>query len=187
MLQSKSFAQALGNSCAVPASQLPKPCLKGDEISIKILENEYLAGLEGCRNHQHGRIMLSKGNTPLKLVDLRRKLLSLWRKIGPWAIISLGRGFYEFSFSSLEDQCSVLAVGLWNLDPGSLRLFSWTRDFNPYSLKQTTAQVWVRFFGLPQEYWRPKILFLQSRVAWESPYAWMKPLARRHSDTLLEF
>jgi hypothetical protein len=24
---------------------------------------------------------------------------------------------------------------------------------------QTTAQVWVRIFGLSQEYWRPKILF----------------------------
>ncbi|XP_045831198.1 uncharacterized protein LOC123922531 [Trifolium pratense] len=29
---------------------------------------------------------------------------------------------------------------------------------NP-SLKPTTAQCWVRFLSLPQEYWRPKILF----------------------------
>ncbi|MCH82656.1 hypothetical protein A2U01_0003467 [Trifolium medium] len=33
------------------------------------------------------------------------------------------------------------------------------RDFNPNLQKNTTAQVWVRFYGLAQEYWRPKILF----------------------------
>lgn len=58
IIQHKSFAQPLNNSCAVPLSQLPKPCVKGDEISIKIPENEYLAGLEGCKTHLHGRLLL---------------------------------------------------------------------------------------------------------------------------------
>lgn len=157
--QVKSFVQALNNSCSVPMSQLPKPCLKLDELSIKIPESEYIAGLESCKTHFHGRLLLSKGNVPLKLDDLRGKLLSLWKEIGPWKIISLGKGFYEFSFSSLDDARSVLAIGLWNLGSGSLRVFSWTKDFSPYSLKQTHAQVWVRFYGIPQEYWGPKILF----------------------------
>lgn len=68
-------------------------------------------------------------------------------------------GFYEFSFTSLEDLRSVQAVGLWNFSPGTLRLFSWTKDFNPHLQKQSNAQVWVRIYGLPQEYWRPKIIF----------------------------
>jgi hypothetical protein len=38
-------------------------------------------------------------------------------------------------------------------------LFAWTRDFNPNLQKNTTAQVWVRIYGLSQEYWRPKIFF----------------------------
>lgn len=118
-----------------------------------------MAGLEACKTYLHGRLMLAKGNTPQKVVDLRSNLMALWSRIGPWNLIFLGKGFYEFSFSSLEDMQSVLAVGLWNLQPGSLRLFSWTKDFNLYMLKHTNTQVWVRIYGLPQEYWQPNILY----------------------------
>jgi hypothetical protein len=50
-------------------------------------------------------------------------------------------------------------VASWNLNSGFLKLFAWTGDFNPNLQKNTTAQVWVRIYGLSQEYWRPKILF----------------------------
>ncbi|XP_058776586.1 uncharacterized protein LOC131650900 [Vicia villosa] len=53
----------------------------------------------------------------------------------------------------------VRASGAINLHPGSLKLFAWTKDFNPSLQSNTSAQVWVRFFGLSQEYWRPRILF----------------------------
>ncbi|XP_058755853.1 uncharacterized protein LOC131629071 [Vicia villosa] len=42
---------------------------------------------------------------------------------------------------------------------GVLKLFPWTKDFTPSTLKQTSAQVWIRIHGLSQEYWRPRILF----------------------------
>jgi hypothetical protein len=71
----------------------------------------------------------------------------------------LGKGFYEFVFSSLEDVQKVRSAGSWNLNPGLLKLFAWSRDFNPNLQHQTSAQVWVRIHGLSQEYWRPKILF----------------------------
>lgn len=74
-------------------------------------------------------------------------------------MISLGRGYFEFSFSSAEDLRSVWSIGQWNLKPGLLRLFSWSQDFNPKHQNQTNAQCWVRIYGLPQEYWRPKIVF----------------------------
>jgi hypothetical protein len=73
--------------------------------------------------------------------------------------MSLGKGFYEFCFSSLEDVKRVRSVVSWNLQPGFLKLFAWTSDFNPNLQRNTTAQVWVGLFGLTQEYWRPKILF----------------------------
>lgn len=50
-------------------------------------------------------------------------------------------------------------IGQWNVHPGFLRLFAWTKDFNPNNLKQTNTHCWVRILGLPQEYWRPKIIF----------------------------
>ncbi|CAJ1976557.1 unnamed protein product [Sphenostylis stenocarpa] len=34
--------------------------------AIKIPEDEYLAGLEGCKDHHHGWFILSKGDTPPK-------------------------------------------------------------------------------------------------------------------------
>lgn len=45
------------------------------------------------------------------------------------------------------------------MNPGYLKLFTWTKDFNPSSLKQTFAQVWIHIHSLSQEYWRPKIDF----------------------------
>lgn len=63
------------------------------------------------------------------------------------------------SFSSIEDVRSVRSISSWSLNPGFLKLFLWTRDFNPYFLEQASTQVWLRIHGLAQEYWRPKIVF----------------------------
>jgi hypothetical protein len=47
--QQKTFVQALSNVCDIPQSQLQKPCVKGDEMSIIILEEEYEVGLDACK------------------------------------------------------------------------------------------------------------------------------------------
>jgi hypothetical protein len=100
-----------------------------------------------------------KGATPLTVVAVKSKLAPLRKDLERWGITSLGKGFYEFSFSSLEDVRRVRSVASWNLNPGFLKLFAWSGDFNPNLQKNSTAQVWVRLYGLSQEYWRPKILF----------------------------
>jgi hypothetical protein len=38
-------------------------------------------------------------------------------------------------------------------------LFAWTKDFNPKLQQNTSVQVWVKIFGLSQEYWHKSILF----------------------------
>jgi hypothetical protein len=153
------FAQALSNVCDIPLSQLPKPCVKGDRIAITIPEDEYLVGVEACKHNLHGRVFWPKGSPPLTVDTLKTKLSLLWKSIGKWGVISLGKGFFEFSFSTLEDMRSVRYVGSWHLSPGLLKLFAWTTDFNPSMQQQSSAQVWIRIYGLSQEYWRPKILF----------------------------
>jgi hypothetical protein len=40
-----------------------------------------------------------------------------------------------------------------------LKLFAWSKDFNPKLQHNTSAQIWVKFFGLSQEYWHKSILF----------------------------
>jgi hypothetical protein len=155
----KSFADAVNNVCDVPLSQLPQPVIKGDRVAILIPEEEYRAGASTCKHNLHGRILWPKGATPLKVGDLKVKLSPLWKTLGKWGVTSLGKGFYEFSFSSLEDVQSVRSVNSWNLNPGILKLFAWSKDFNPNVQQNSSAQVWLRIYGLAQEYWRPKILF----------------------------
>lgn len=93
------------------------------------------------------------------VVNLKSKLVEIWSTIGKWGVTSLGKGFFEFAFSSLEDVQRIRSVGAWTLTNGILKLFPWTKDFIPATLKQTSAQVWIRIHGLSQEYWRPRILF----------------------------
>ncbi|XP_058776082.1 uncharacterized protein LOC131650388 [Vicia villosa] len=159
-VKAKSFAAMVSNNvCDIPLSQLPTPCLKGDRLAITIPEEEYALGVEACKHHLHGRVVWSKGSQPLTVVNLKSKLLELWPSIGKWGITSLGKGFFEFAFSSLEDVHRVRSVSAWNIPNGILKLFPWTKDFIPSTLKQTSAQVWIRIHGLSQEYWRPRILF----------------------------
>ncbi|GAU40165.1 hypothetical protein TSUD_292700 [Trifolium subterraneum] len=145
-IQQKTFAQAVSNVCDIPLSQFPKPCVKGDDLAISIPEDEFIAGTEDCKHNLHGRIVLPKGSTPFTVESLRTKLAALWKAIGKWGVISL-------------DMRRVRSIGTWNLSPGILKLFAWTSDFNPSLQQQTSAQVWIRIYGLSQEYWRPKIIF----------------------------
>ncbi|XP_058746266.1 uncharacterized protein LOC131619153 [Vicia villosa] len=155
----RSFTQALKGVCDIPFSQFPPPVIKGDRPSITIPEDEYKAGLNDCKNNLHGRVLWPKGSSPLTVAAIRVKLASLWSDVKHWGILSLGKGFYELTFSCAEDMRRVRASGAINLNPGMLKLFAWSKDFNPSLQHNTAAQVWVRFFGLAQEYWRPRILF----------------------------
>lgn len=74
-------------------------------------------------------------------------------------MIPLGKGYYEFQFSSAEDLRCAWAVGTWSLSPGVLRLSKWSLDFSPNNQKQTHVQTWIRIVDLPMEHWRPNILF----------------------------
>ncbi|KAF1880119.1 hypothetical protein Lal_00022248 [Lupinus albus] len=146
----------VGNRISLP---LPQPCIKGDAIAIKIPEADYQDGLKWCKNHLHGRVILVKRDTPFRFADLKFKLHSLWLMIGKWNMISLGRGFYDFSFASLEDMRMVCSVGSWSLKPGILRLSLWSPNFNPNKQKMSHSQCWIKLMGLPLEYWSPKVIF----------------------------
>jgi hypothetical protein len=102
---------------------------------------------------------MSKGDKPWTARDLSAKLSALWKLHGQWKIVSLGRGYYEFQFASFEDMRIAWSMGSMNLKPGVLRLSKWTNDFNPYTQRQTHAQIWIRLMELPQEYWRQRTLF----------------------------
>jgi hypothetical protein len=137
----KSFAQALTNLCDIPLSQLPQPVVKGDRLAIEIPEITYQAGLDACKHNLHGRIIWPKGSTPLSVVALKAKLSLIWKGFSKWGVISLGKGFFEFTFSTLEDVRRVRSIPSWNINPGMLKLFAWSKDFNPRMQHNTSAQV----------------------------------------------
>lgn len=141
--------QALNNAYDIPLSQLSIPCLKGDRISVSIPEDEYLASLEASKNNLYGQLLLTKGDSPVKIADLRQKSSKLWQPLAQLKVVPIGKGYFEFAFSSIEDMRRVLSVGSWSLNPGTLRLFSWTPDFKPELVRHTNVQCWIQILGLP--------------------------------------
>jgi len=100
----------------------------------------------------HGRLFLNKGDKPYTAKEITAKLSNQWKTKCPWHLISLGRGFFEFSFTSDDDMPTSLAMGTVNLKPGMFRLSHLSKDFNKYSQQLTHAEVWIQLLDLPQEY-----------------------------------
>jgi len=158
-VSTRSFAHALLNKVNVPLSDIPKPRLKGNSLSIKILGDVYQSRLANCNNYLHGILVLSKTDNPLSSKDLYTKLLQLWKPLDRWKMIPLGRVFFEFRFSTADDLRSVWSNDVWNLKPGLLHLSRWSLDFNLSNQTQTHSEVWVRFHYFPLEYWQDRIHF----------------------------
>ena len=87
----------------------------------------------------------------------------MWKAIGPWKAIPLGKGLYVFEFTSLEDMRWTLGMSSLQLSHGFLRLFAWTNDFVLSTMKSTKTQVWVRIYHFPSEYWRLRVIFSITR------------------------
>jgi hypothetical protein len=136
---SRSFAQVLHDSCEIQISQLLRAMIKGDSLYIKIMQEEYELGLTECKKNLHGRLLLNKGDKPMTARDLKSKLPALWKTGNQWRMVPLGRGFYEFQFTSDEDMRLAWSSGTVNLKPGLLRLSKWANDFNFQTQRQTHA------------------------------------------------
>jgi hypothetical protein len=112
-----------------------------------------------CKHNLQARIIWPKGATPLAIFSLCNKLSILWKNLSRWGVSSLWKGYYEFTFSCLEDVKRVRSVPSWNLNPGVIKLFAWSKDFVPSAQNSTSSHVWLRIHGLPQEYWHSRIFF----------------------------
>ncbi|XP_057790965.1 uncharacterized protein LOC131008083 [Salvia miltiorrhiza] len=70
----------------------------------------------------------------------------------------MGKGYYTLRFQFQEDKATAKANLLWDLSVGSLWLRDWVRYFNPYKEPSSLAQVWVRIYYLPVEFWHPEVI-----------------------------
>ncbi|KAK2658156.1 hypothetical protein Ddye_004689 [Dipteronia dyeriana] len=151
----KSNAQAISSAIA-PVSSAPKK--KGICVAIKVNPKAYEERLILCSYSLIGRVILSKGEEPWKVLALKEKLQSFWKLNYQWHLISLGRGFFQILLNSKEDKAKVWGIRPLHLKPGTLRLQPWTQNFDPNTQRTTNAQIWVRFYDLPWEFWHPQIL-----------------------------
>ena len=74
---------------------------------IHVDPSVYKFRLDMCKNSLIGRAILSSGEKPWKLVDLKAKLYSIWELSSAWRLISLGRGYFQIIISSSVDQTLV--------------------------------------------------------------------------------
>jgi len=75
--------------------------IKGNKTFVQIAKKVSLVGLEECKNHLHGCILLTKGDNRTHL-ELCKKLKVTWKHFGQWKAIPAGKGVCEFAFSSLK-------------------------------------------------------------------------------------
>jgi len=74
-----SFAAALAGITVNDDRPFPTPCIKGDALSIKICQEEYIKGVEDCRKVLRARLTLNKGDKPYSARDLNSKIGNIWK------------------------------------------------------------------------------------------------------------
>ncbi|KAI9173452.1 hypothetical protein LWI28_001560 [Acer negundo] len=96
----KSFA-GLFKSPFIETLPLPSiPFKKGGYVSVRMDPISYQARLVLCRNALIGCVVLSIGERPWKLMDLKARLSKHWMLNSDWRLISLGRGYYQILLKS---------------------------------------------------------------------------------------
>jgi len=121
----KSFVQALASAVSDEhlLASLPPKVVMGDSVRVKISRAAYESGLVACRTHLHGRLTLHIGDPAVSTMALKEKLSKQWPQLKNWSLTPLGKGFYEFNFSSIEEMRRIWALGTVNLKPGLLRFY----------------------------------------------------------------
>jgi hypothetical protein len=90
---------------------------------------------------------------------LETRLKQLWVRQGVISIIiDLSHDYFLVHFTSKGDQYRALTEGPWMIYDHYLSVSKWSPDFNPAKNKIEKMAVWVRFSGLPIEYYDKKIL-----------------------------
>ena len=116
----RSFVDVLLNKVSESLSLPPLSCApqqKKAYVSVKVNHAAFQERLDLCKFSLIGRLILSKGNKPWPLVELRTKLASLW-KISRWRLISLGKGYFQILLCSKDEKAKVWSMGSMNLSLG---------------------------------------------------------------------
>ncbi|XP_050217387.1 uncharacterized protein LOC126668218 [Mercurialis annua] len=95
-----SYAATVAKSIQNITDCVETPVNKGGYIAITINQEVYEQQIAMCQNALIARIILYKGESPWKLVELKKKLTEVWGIQTSWKLISLGRGYYQKTTNS---------------------------------------------------------------------------------------
>ncbi|KAL8478482.1 hypothetical protein ACS0TY_030395 [Phlomoides rotata] len=130
----------------------------GEFLSVTLDALLVKRGVEELQNSLIARLIPAKGEEPYSLEDLTQKLEATWNIYGGWKLLPIGRGYYNVQLPNLEDRDRILGMTSWFLKLGVIRVQRWVRDFNPYKTNTSIAEVWVRPFEIPMEYFQTPII-----------------------------
>ncbi|XP_019173290.1 PREDICTED: uncharacterized protein LOC109168890 [Ipomoea nil] len=89
---------------------------------------------------------------------LQQRLLRMWNIAGKIEMLDMGSSCYVVRFALAAEYKHVLLGGPWKLFNCYVIPQRWRPDFDPLMAKMEKMAVWVRFPGLPPEYFREKYI-----------------------------
>ncbi|OMP01255.1 reverse transcriptase [Corchorus capsularis] len=89
---------------------------------------------------------------------LNEKIHKMWNPKGEMSLVDLGMGYFLVRFASTDDLAFAMEEGPWTIFGHYLTVRPWVPDFNPSTATIDSTMVWVRFPGLPMEYYHPRLL-----------------------------
>jgi hypothetical protein len=96
---------------------------------------------------------------------LETRLKQMWVRNGIINIVDIGNDFFLVTFTSREDHYRALIDGPWMIYDNYLVVREWSPNFHPSGEVIEKVAVWVRFSGLPIEYYDNKMLhFIGNRI-----------------------
>ncbi|PNY15775.1 hypothetical protein L195_g012478 [Trifolium pratense] len=96
---------------------------------------------------------------------LETRLKQMWVRNGIINIVDVGNDFFLVTFTSKEDHYRALIDGPWMIYDNYLVVREWSPNFHPSGEVIEKVAVWVRFSGLPIEYYDTKMLhFIGNRI-----------------------
>jgi hypothetical protein len=96
---------------------------------------------------------------------LETRLKQMWIRNGIINIVDVGNDFFLVTFTSKEDHYRALIDGPWMIYDNYLVVREWSPNFHPMGEVIEKVAVWVRFSGLPIEYYDNKMLhFIGNRI-----------------------
>ncbi|XP_026399712.1 uncharacterized protein LOC113295595 [Papaver somniferum] len=147
---------------SVDLSSLPNPTLEDGKPSIEIPNELYLEGCALWKFSLIGRLDFKE----LSFSDAKRNLELQWQ-LGEGRVhfVPLNRGFFIIiKLLSQEDKVKILQDEQWVVAKQKLNLMEWFPSFDADKQRSSRSTVWVKFPGIPVEFWIEKTLLAMGKT-----------------------